>query len=237
MPHCNLPCFQGSGFLHHLPSNHRSIRKFWLTFLTTRNELIEIVLSYMAPSRFRLNSILTSQAFAKHSFASVLHLRLASVMKYTFKPLFFDPIRLQLAFAVHLYVSTNLAEINCILMCYKFRTRTRSQMILAVVSTRRCKIWVAPGPVLIFCFIFCKKSKFELFLFFTVPISFKFTVVNLVIPVLDFTRNFLRNWRKTWKNWEIFFRKWVFVFIIFLLFEVNLKFLWFSTSCLVPILC
>ena len=59
------------GILHHLPSNHPSIRKFWLTFLTTRNELIEIVLSYMSPSRFWLNSVLTSQAFAKHSFASV----------------------------------------------------------------------------------------------------------------------------------------------------------------------
>ena len=81
------------GILHHLPSNHPSIRKFWLIILTTRNELIEIVLSYMSPSRFWLNSFLTSQAFAKHSFASVYACEGAKQVYYGRRHFFFPCVQ------------------------------------------------------------------------------------------------------------------------------------------------
>ena len=55
----------------------------------------------------------------------------------------------------------------------------------------------------------------------------------LVLDWMDFLRGiFLRHWRKTWKIWESFIFNEFFRFC-FLLFEVNLEFIWFSLLVLV----
>ena len=97
--------------------------------------------------------------FAKHSFTSVLHLRLASVKK-TLSNHFFSDCS-QLALTVQLFTTWfrfSGTSITCI------SGKINDLNVLQILHQRRCKIWVAPGRGRILVFFFCKNSKLDLFL-------------------------------------------------------------------------